>query len=160
MNEMSASMNPYCILSPPILDTSCTITGNMTTQPKRKKAPTRNQRLARWGESVVQEQLSQRELTHMMNNCHTPYGEIDVVACGSEGMVFIEVKTRSSMTFGQPEDAVDARKSQHMIKSAQWYMQEHPELEQNWRVDVVAVQVNPKHWNEYEMEWFENAFGE
>ncbi len=132
----------------------------MKTQPKTNKTLTRNQRLARWGESMVKDQLAKRGLTHLQSNCYTPYGEIDLVASDSDGMVFIEVKTRSSMAYGQPEDAVDARKSQHMIKSAQWYMQEHPALEQSWRVDVVAVQVNPKCWNEFELEWFENAFGE
>ncbi len=93
----------------------------------------------------------------LARNFETPYGEIDLVAEDSNGLLFIEVKTRSSDTFGQPETAVNFRKVKHMKDSAQWYIQEHADKEANWQIDVVAIVVNPKDWQQAKVEWFENA---
>jgi putative endonuclease len=86
----------------------------------------------------------------------TPYGEIDLVACQDEELssfeavigerqkgfatIFVEVKTRSSRSFGLPEEAVTSRKQAHMLAAAQAYLQQHPELEGSWRIDVIAIQ--------------------
>jgi putative endonuclease len=83
-------------------------------------------------------------------NVRTPYGEIDLVARLDEESnfpaetvqvtVFVEVKTRSTPTFGLPEESVTARKRQHMIAAAQSYLQDHPDLGEIWRIDVIAIQ--------------------
>jgi len=112
---------------------------------------TPRQSLGRWGESLAADYLSQRGYSILERNVRTPYGEIDLVARqayasqrgdGPAGMVtvFVEVKTRSSVAFGLPEEAVTARKQEHMLAAALAYMQSHPELEGDWRVDVIAIQ--------------------
>lgn len=90
-------------------------------------------------------------------NFRTPYGEIDLVALKDECLLFIEVKTRSSQVFGYPEQAVDSRKGLHLVQCAEWYMQNNPAAATSYRIDVVALTVNPKNWDEYSLEWFENA---
>ena len=54
--------------------------------------------------------------------------------------MFVEVKARATPTFGYPEEAVNLRKQTHLLASAQYYMQAHPELDGDWRIDVIAIQ--------------------
>ena len=106
---------------------------------------THRQRIGRWGEATAAEYLSTRGYAILGRNARTRYGEIDLLARAPEGMlVFVEVKTRTSRSFGYPEEAVDARKLGHLVSSAEAYLQEHPELEsQGWRIDVIAIEGRP-----------------
>jgi putative endonuclease len=108
------------------------------------------QRLAGWGEAYGAAYLQQRGYRIIERNARTPYGEIDLVVAGASGMgqmsddskpvtVFVEVKTRRSTRYGYPEQAVTRRKRAHMLAAAQAYLQAHPELDGDWRVDVIAV---------------------
>jgi putative endonuclease len=54
--------------------------------------------------------------------------------------VFVEVKTRASRTYGLPEESVTSRKRAHLVSAAQAYLQQHPELDFAWRIDVIAIQ--------------------
>jgi putative endonuclease len=111
------------------------------------------QRLATWGEAYAAAYLQERGYQILERNARNPYGEIDLVMVGAAGMgqtllqdpdskpvtVFVEVKTRRSTTYGYPEQAITRRKREHMLAAAQAYMQAHPELAGDWRVDVIAV---------------------
>ena len=98
------------------------------------------QSLGRWGEKLAAAHLSKQNYTILEMNTRTPYGEIDVIASKDGVIVFVEVKTRSSATFGLPEESINQRKQAHILSSAQHYIQEHPELEGSWRIDVIAIQ--------------------
>ncbi len=130
----------------------------MNVQTRDKKNPeTRNQKLARWGEKLAGNIMREKGLIIIAANTHTPYGEVDLIVSDDAGIRFVEVKTRSSQAFGRPEAAIDMRKMKHMQQSAAWYIQTHPEVEQNWQIDVFAILVDPKNWNEHQVEWFENV---
>ena len=108
------------------------------------------QSLGRWGESLAADYLVDLGYVVLERNVRTPYGEIDLVARLFEESsistekclvtVFVEVKTRSTHTFGHPEESVTARKRAHMIAAAQSYLQDHPDLGDVWRIDVIAIQ--------------------
>ncbi len=57
--------------------------------------------------------------------------------------MFVEVKTRTTGTFGDPEVSVTPRKQAHMLDAAAAYLVEHPELESSWRIDVIAIRGRP-----------------
>ena len=112
---------------------------------------TPRQSLGRWGEALAADYLLKLGYSIIDRNARTPYGEIDLVARWMEGgmvgisearpvTVFVEVKTRSSHTYGLPEEAVTARKQAHLLAAAQAYLQQHPELVGDWRIDVIAIQ--------------------
>ena len=109
---------------------------------------TARQYLARWGEDLAADFLTRRGYQIVDRNVRTPYGEIDLIASrevqasgspASRLTVFVEVKTRSSTAYGLPEEAVTSRKRAHLLAAAQEYIRIHPELEGDWRVDVVAI---------------------
>jgi putative endonuclease len=127
----------------------------------RKKNTTR-QALGRWGETRAAEFLAAQGYTLVERNYRTPYGEIDLVvrreAAGPgerPEVVFIEVKTRRSATFGDPEVSVSSRKQAHLLASVQRYMQDHPDLDADWRIDVISIRRQAGHIDE--IVHFENA---
>ncbi len=101
------------------------------------------QSLGAWGEAVAAGYLSERGYLILERNFRTPYGEVDLVVQKDEQIIFVEVKTRTSDAFGLPEQAITPRKQGHLIDSAQAYLQLHPELKCDWRVDVIAIRKLP-----------------
>jgi putative endonuclease len=118
--------------------------------------PSNKQRYGEWGEKVAASFLSARGFKIVARNVRTPYGEIDLVAKKQTLLLFVEVKSRSSDVFGLPEEAISSRKREHMIQSAQYYLQESSEIQNDWRIDVIAIRGRPGQVNP-EVVWFENA---
>jgi putative endonuclease len=113
------------------------------------------QSLGQWGESKAAEYLQTKGYQVLACNVVTPYGEIDLLATHLEELVFVEVKTRRSRAYGNPETSITPKKMQHMIDSALAYLQEHPEYTGDWRIDVIAIQKLPN--DQVEITHFENV---
>jgi putative endonuclease len=113
---------------------------------------TRNQRVGKWGEQAAANYLRGRGYEIVAGNVRTPYGEIDLIAKKDGFVIFVEVKARTSKTFGPPEVAVTPRKQQHMLSCAEYYAQQN--AIDHWQIDVIAVeQVEGRS----EIKHFENA---
>jgi putative endonuclease len=126
--------------------------------------------LGRWGEDQAVSYLVGLGYEILARNARTPYGEIDLVARQTYGSgpgmeppdqitVFVEVKTRTTMAYGLPEESVTRRKQAHLLASAQAYIQDHPELVGDWRIDVIAVQ-RPAGSRVPTLHHFENAISD
>jgi putative endonuclease len=102
---------------------------------------TRRQALGREGESLASAFLEKKGYTILEKNWRTPYGEIDLIAQNDDVIAFVEVKTRASGSLGPPEISITPRKGEHMRCAAEHYIQQHPELTNDWRVDAVTVQI-------------------
>ena len=120
------------------------------------KSPGRNQRLGGWGERVASQYLELKGYQVLARNYRTPFGEIDIILQKDETIVFVEVKTRSSLGFGFPEEAVTPTKRLHLLEAIQSYWQSGNQIESIWRIDVVAVIGRPGG-QEPQIEHFENA---
>ena len=83
--------------------------------------------------------------------------ELDIIAFDpSTGeVVFVEVKTRSSGTWGRPEDAIDQRKIMRTVRAANTYLRLH-NINYPSRFDVFAILLPPSG-KEY-VEYIKNAF--
>lgn len=110
-----------------------------------------------WGENIAANYLRKNGYEIVDRNVYTKYGEIDLVVRQGHCIVFVEVKTRSSTAFGLPEEAITEQKQVHLLESAQAYLQMHPKLSGDWRIDVIAVQRFSQD-QEPEIVHFENAF--
>lgn len=123
-------------------------------------AKTHEQYIGRWGETVAAYYLEARGYQVLARNVRTPHGEIDLVTRQGEtgGLVFIEVKTRTNASYGLPEEAVDAKKLEHLFRSAEVYLQGHPDQAAlAWRIDVIAIQGKPgEKAEDVNIEHFEN----
>ena len=109
------------------------------------------------GEKIARAYLRGQGRKVLYRNFRAPRGgEVDIVARDGEVLSFVEVKTRSGDRYGMPEEGVTAEKQEHMIAAAMAYLQENPEHEGDWRIDVIAIRkTSPSE--EPEIEHFENA---
>jgi putative endonuclease len=78
----------------------------------------------------------------LARNHRTREGEIDIVARDGGALVFIEVRTRASESFGTPEESLTAAKSRRMAACAYAYLSSAPQPPGDWRIDFVAIQVS------------------
>ena len=69
-------------------------------------------------------------------------GEIDIVAQQKDYLVFVEVRTKSNLNFGSPEESITATKKRRLVSSAFTYIETHQDLPSLWRIDVVAIETN------------------
>jgi len=83
------------------------------------------------------------------------FGEIDIIARDGSVIVFVEVKSRRSKLFGEPELSVDLNKQKKLSKVALHYLGEQNLHNTNARFDVVAILLIP---GRDEVRHIENAF--
>ncbi|NLG49054.1 MAG: YraN family protein [Chloroflexi bacterium] len=69
-------------------------------------------------------------------------GEIDIVARDGDCWAFVEVKTRRGHRTGLPEEAMTPRKLATVTELAQAYLYERSLGNVNWRVDLVAIELD------------------
>jgi putative endonuclease len=107
------------------------------------------------GEDLAAAALKKQGYKILERNYTTPLGEIDLIARHRGELVFIEVKTRKSLRYGEPQDAVSAAKQARLRKLADYYLQRQRLGEVEVRFDVVGITViegDPR------VEIFQNAF--
>ena len=90
------------------------------------------------GERIAERHLVARGLTVIDRNWRCPQGEIDLVLRDGDETVFVEVKTRTSDTFGHPLEAITVAKLARLRRLAAAWCSEHPGVGRI-RIDAVAV---------------------
>ncbi len=111
------------------------------------------------GERLAKDYLKGHGYRIRESNYRCPEGEADIIAEHKGYLVFVEVKTRRSLEFGSPEESITADKRERLRAVAARYQQEHDNLPQLWRIDVVAIELDQKN-KPSRIELFENAVGE
>jgi putative endonuclease len=100
-----------------------------------------NQKIGRWGEQIAADYLAKKGYEVLERNARTPYGELDLIVMHNGGLVVVEVKTRTTTSYGYPETAISARKQEHLAASAEHYAQEHNI--DHWQIDAISVEGKP-----------------
>lgn len=94
------------------------------------------------GEKLAAEYLEGKGFEVVERNYRFKKTEIDLIVKRENWLIFVEVKTRSSSAFGQPEDFVDEHKTRHIFDAAEEYI-----FSNDWRghirFDIVAVKNGP-----------------
>ncbi|MGV3697599.1 YraN family protein [Flavobacterium sp.] len=80
--------------------------------------------------------------------------EIDIIAKKNDILAIVEVKTRSSIDFGLPQDFVKPKKIQLLVKAVNEYIVSK-DLDVDVRFDIIAIN---KEDNAYKIEHIEDAF--
>lgn len=95
--------------------------------------------LGRRGEAIAERHLVAAGMSIVDRNWRCPQGEIDLVARDGDELVFVEVKTRSSVAFGHPLEAITAVKLARLRRLAAAWCEAHPGDHDRIRIDAVAV---------------------
>jgi putative endonuclease len=95
--------------------------------------------LGRYGEQVAERHLVDQGMVVLDRNWRCEAGELDLVLRDGAVLVFCEVKTRSGTAYGHPLAAVDAVKTERLVRLADRWMEERGITGTEIRFDVVAV---------------------
>jgi putative endonuclease len=110
--------------------------------------------LGKIGEELAVEFLQQNGYTILETNWTFQKAEVDIIAQKENTLVIVEVKTRSSLDFGLPQDFVKPTKIQLLVKAADAYVVSN-DLDVEVRFDIIAVY---KEGKGFKIEHLEDAF--
>ncbi|MHB1051136.1 MAG: YraN family protein [Bacteroidota bacterium] len=91
------------------------------------------------GEDAAIEFLKNQGFEILEQNYYYNHGEIDIIAQENGVLVFVEVKSRRSIRFGEPQESVTPKKQELLRRTAEGYVMERNIGEMECRFDVVAV---------------------
>ncbi len=110
--------------------------------------------LGKQGEGLAVDFLQKNGYKILETNWTFQKAEIDIIARKEDVLAIVEVKTRSSIDFGLPQDFVKPKKIQLLVKAVNEYVTQN-DLDVSVRFDIIAIQ---KNGNEFIIEHLEDAF--
>ena len=96
-----------------------------------------------WGEALVADHLTAHGYAVLARNYECTWGEVDLIAEKGELLVFVEVKTRATDVFGDPEEVVTPRKRWRVVRAALHFLTRHQIHDRVVRFDVASVVGRP-----------------
>jgi putative endonuclease len=93
------------------------------------------------GEELAAEHLRLEGYEILETNWHSNHREVDIIARTEEVLVIVEVKTRTSSKFGEPESFVNKAKQKHLVKAANHYLGKQ-RLDLEVRFDIISVVID------------------
>lgn len=94
--------------------------------------------LGKFGEEMAVEFLKKEGYDILNTNWTFQKAEIDIIAKKENTLAIVEVKTRSSIEFGLPQDFVKPKKIQLLVKAVDAYVVEK-NMDVNVRFDIIAI---------------------
>ncbi|RZL47498.1 MAG: endonuclease [Pedobacter sp.] len=107
------------------------------------------------GEAIAKEFLATKGYEILDENWVFGKAEVDLIAYLNKQIIFVEVKTRTSVAFGLPEDFVSEAKQKQMDLAANEYI-ELMNHKGEIRFDIVSVLFDKQ--NKYTIKHIEDAF--
>ncbi|TLU97888.1 YraN family protein [Dyadobacter luticola] len=94
--------------------------------------------LGHWGEAKAAGFLEEKGYEVIEKNFKKGFAEIDLIVKKDKMLIFVEVKTRSNVSFGMPEEFVNVIKARGIMRSAENYI-----FDNDWfwdvRFDIVSI---------------------
>ena len=106
------------------------------------------------GEQLAVDFLVENNYDIIERNYRFDKAEVDIIAQKEDVLAIIEVKTRSTTGFGNPQDFVKPKQIQRLVKAVDQYVTSNG-LEVEVRFDIIAI---VKQNNQFKIEHLENAF--
>lgn len=100
--------------------------------------------LGKFGEAWTVGALTRRGYRVVDRNVRYRVGELDIVAYDGTILVIVEVKCRRSTAYGSPESSITAARFRRLWSAAQTYLQEKQLETCEYRVDVMALEVDSR----------------
>jgi len=110
--------------------------------------------LGKKGEQLAVDFLLKNDYEIMERNYRFDRAEVDIIAKKDTTLAIVEVKTRSSADFGNPQDFVKPKQIKQLVKAVDEYVLVN-KLDLEVRFDIIALVKDGKH---FKIEHLENAF--
>lgn len=106
------------------------------------------------GEELAKDYLISKGYRILTTNYRNRIGEIDIIAMDKDILVFVEVKTRTSISYGYAFEAVDFRKQRKIINTSLVYIKYKNYMDTQLRYDIIEVYMT----KDFRINHLENAF--
>lgn len=110
--------------------------------------------LGKKGEQLAVDYLIKKGYTIVQRNYRFQKAEVDIIAQLKNTLAIVEVKTRSTIDFGNPQDFVKPKQIQRLVKAVDEYVNVN-KLDVEVRFDIIAIVRQDKGFT---IEHLENAF--
>ena len=113
----------------------------------------KNKDTGNFGENLACNYLIKKGFMILEQNWRFKHLEIDIIACKENRLHIVEVKTRSSIVFGYPEQFIKKQKMQFLKNATAMYQLQHPKWKQI-QFNVIAITLS----NPIEILFLEDVF--
>ncbi len=103
---------------------------------------TSRQLVGKTGEKAARDYLEKQGYQIVETNYRCMLGELDIIAREAITTVFIEVRTKTGLSFGSPEESITVDKAKRLKRLAAKYLQAYGLSETPSRIDLIAVQLD------------------
>jgi putative endonuclease len=100
------------------------------------------------GEQLAEDFLTGKGYIILHRNWRHLKYEIDIVALKNDLPHFVEVKTRSSNQFGEPEESVNKKKIRSLLQAAEEFLFRNPQYT-NFHIDILSITIHPQQEPQY-----------
>ena len=90
------------------------------------------------GEAAVAEDLQRKGYTILARNYRRPCGEIDIIACTKQMLIFVEVKTRTTNYF-DPAELITPTKQKRILRTAEYFLMQNNYATMACRFDSALI---------------------
>ncbi len=98
--------------------------------------------------------LEERGFDTIDTNVYSRFGEIDIIMIKDDELVFVEVRQRTTMSYGSAAQSVHIYKQRKLINAARYFLQQNPEFNKYYaRFDVITIESNKNN-----LQWHLCAF--
>lgn len=126
-----------------------------TTAANVRKLMAKHLETGKKGEAIAQDFLEKNGFRILEANWRHRRLEVDLIGMDGETLVFIEVKTRSSLYFGEPESFVDKKKESLLAQAAVEYTHQ---INHEWAIRFDVVSIFLKNETQWEIKHIKDAF--
>lgn len=114
----------------------------------------RHNELGKKGEQLAVDFLITKGYTIVERNYRFDKAEVDIIAQLKDTLAIVEVKTRSTTDFGNPQDFVKPKQIKNLVKAVDEYVTVN-NLDVDVRFDIIAI---VKRNKDFDIEHLEDAF--
>lgn len=97
--------------------------------------------IGKLGEDIAVKYLQENGYKVIERNFESRQGEIDIIAMYKNEIIFVEVKTRTNIKYGNPVEAVNKPKQKHLIKTVEYYLYSRHLENEFIRIDVIEIYI-------------------
>jgi putative endonuclease len=102
----------------------------------------KNKKIGNLGEEFAKDFYLKKGYDFIDKNWQKKYGEIDLICQKDNEIVFVEVKTRTSLAFGYGEEAVTFSKKNKISKTIEQFLYENEQFKDCFpRFDILTVEI-------------------
>lgn len=100
-----------------------------------------NQKIGKLGQKIAVKYLKNKGYKILAQNLYFRRGEIDILAKNKGNLVFIEVKTRTNLKFGYPEQAISDKKYEHLESAINSYLIEN-DYKGDYFLEIISITID------------------